>query len=86
MVRELRAAGFAGAIVGMTGDPKHCDERRAFERAGLTACVDKSRSAAHAVRALLAELAHSGELPPERAAAIVEQEAATDPADITAVA
>ncbi|KAJ1628544.1 hypothetical protein T492DRAFT_146592 [Pavlovales sp. CCMP2436] len=41
--RALRVAGFAGVIIGMTGDPAGCAERDAFEAAGLTSCVDKVR-------------------------------------------
>ncbi|KAJ1629731.1 hypothetical protein T492DRAFT_1009021 [Pavlovales sp. CCMP2436] len=39
--RALRAGGFEGLIVGMTGDPKGCSERDEFEAAGLTFFVDK---------------------------------------------
>mmetsp|Transcript_28726 Transcript_28726/g.65893 ORF Transcript_28726/g.65893 Transcript_28726/m.65893 type:complete len:294 (-) Transcript_28726:119-1000(-) len=39
--RALRAGGFEGLIVGMTGDPKGCFERDNFEAAGLNFCVDK---------------------------------------------
>eukprot|EP00302_Diacronema_sp_CCMP2436_P044875 CAMPEP_0180058042 /NCGR_PEP_ID=MMETSP0985-20121206/4802_1 /TAXON_ID=483367 /ORGANISM="non described non described, Strain CCMP 2436" /LENGTH=457 /DNA_ID=CAMNT_0021987981 /DNA_START=1 /DNA_END=1372 /DNA_ORIENTATION=- len=39
--RALRAGGFEGVIVGMTGDPKGCSERDDFEGAGLSFCVDK---------------------------------------------
>ncbi|KAJ1615613.1 hypothetical protein T492DRAFT_1112578, partial [Pavlovales sp. CCMP2436] len=39
--RALRAGGFEGLIVGMTGDPKGCSERDDFEAAGLNFCVDK---------------------------------------------
>lgn len=39
--RALRALGFTGMIVGMTGDPRGAPERTAFERAGLDECIDK---------------------------------------------
>jgi hypothetical protein len=37
----LRAMGFSGLILGMTGDPSGCEERSAFEASGLDACLDK---------------------------------------------
>jgi len=40
-VRELRARGYDGVIIGMTGDPVGSPDRYEFEAAGLTACVDK---------------------------------------------
>ncbi|KAG8459286.1 hypothetical protein KFE25_014131 [Diacronema lutheri] len=39
--RALRAGGFAGTIIGVTGDPSGCVERGHFEASGLTMCVDK---------------------------------------------
>lgn len=39
--RALRAAGFAGLIIGMTGDPAGCTDRDDFEAAGLDECCDK---------------------------------------------
>jgi CheY-like chemotaxis protein len=38
---ELRRMGYAGTIVGMTGDPSGCAERERFERSGLDLCVNK---------------------------------------------
>ncbi|KAJ1638424.1 hypothetical protein T492DRAFT_833704 [Pavlovales sp. CCMP2436] len=39
--RQLRASGYTGTIIGMTGDPSGCHERSAFEVSGLNICVDK---------------------------------------------
>jgi len=43
VTRALRAGGFKGMIVGMTGDPSGCTERDDFEASGLNLCVDKVR-------------------------------------------
>lgn len=40
--RKLRSNGYSGMIIGVTGDPSGCDDRREFEAAGLNACVDKN--------------------------------------------
>jgi len=39
--RRLRAAGYTGVIIGITGDPVGSPERANFASAGLNACVDK---------------------------------------------
>jgi len=39
--RALRAMGYSGLILGMTGDPFGCEERYAFEASGLDACLNK---------------------------------------------
>ncbi|KAJ1626753.1 hypothetical protein T492DRAFT_1030464 [Pavlovales sp. CCMP2436] len=51
--RALREGGYAGLIVGMTGDPSGCPERSAFEAAGLTECVDKDNPGVKRVAELL---------------------------------
>jgi len=51
--RALRAHGYSGVVVGMTGDPTGCPERCEFEAAGLNSCVDKdSKGVAHLERLL----------------------------------
>jgi len=50
---ELRRLGYSGVIIGMTGDPAGCDERREFEAAGLTACLDKDSAGLEEVVRLL---------------------------------
>jgi len=57
--RELRAMGFTGLIVGMTGDPIGCEERAKFEAAGLDACVDKDSEGVR--RAVLIMREHAAE-------------------------
>lgn len=39
--RRMRAAGYTGLIIGMTGDPSGCLERDEFERSGLDMCFNK---------------------------------------------
>jgi signal transduction histidine kinase/CheY-like chemotaxis protein len=51
--RELRALGFSGPVVGMTGDPAGGEDRREFESSGLTACFDKDMTG---VAALIDEM------------------------------
>ena len=52
--RALRAAGYRGRIVGLTGDPKGCADRMRFEAAGLDVCMDKtSRGLAQASQYIL---------------------------------
>jgi CheY-like chemotaxis protein len=48
--RELRARGFAGLIVGMTGDPVGSEDRADFESSGLDLCVDKDVHGSNLVR------------------------------------
>jgi len=48
--RRLRAMGFRGVVVGMTGDPVGSPDRNEFEAAGLTACVDKTPEGMAAVQ------------------------------------
>jgi len=38
---KMRAIGFRGTIIGMTGDPEGCDERTTFEASGIDECLDK---------------------------------------------
>jgi len=47
--RALRAAGFAGAILGMTGDQAGCYERNEFEASGLDSCYDKNPAGIDAI-------------------------------------
>lgn len=39
--QELRARGYAGKIIGLTGEPAGSPERAEFEAAGLNMCTDK---------------------------------------------
>jgi len=55
--RALRASGFEGIIVGMTGDPHGCSERDEFEAAGLSLCVDKDTPGIHRVVQVLGSFA-----------------------------
>mmetsp|Transcript_12402 Transcript_12402/g.37129 ORF Transcript_12402/g.37129 Transcript_12402/m.37129 type:complete len:855 (+) Transcript_12402:45-2609(+) len=48
--RELRASGFTGKIVGMTGDPIGSQDRASFDEAGLDKCVDKTPEGIQAVK------------------------------------
>jgi len=52
--RRIRAHGFKGLIVGMTGDPSGCTERDDFEAAGLNACCDKDTAGIQRVKELIA--------------------------------
>lgn len=54
--RLLRAGGFRGKVVGMTGDPAGCAERDEFEAAGLNACVDKTTAGIEYIANLLSEI------------------------------
>eukprot|EP00306_Pavlova_sp_CCMP459_P015030 CAMPEP_0185201416 /NCGR_PEP_ID=MMETSP1140-20130426/49202_1 /TAXON_ID=298111 /ORGANISM="Pavlova sp., Strain CCMP459" /LENGTH=228 /DNA_ID=CAMNT_0027768803 /DNA_START=15 /DNA_END=701 /DNA_ORIENTATION=- len=40
--RRLRAIGYRGLVIGMTGDPVGSPDRTAFEAAGLDECTDKT--------------------------------------------
>jgi CheY-like chemotaxis protein len=51
--REMRARGYRGIIVGITGDPSGCDDRNEFEAAGLDACLDKDSGGLDELVALL---------------------------------
>lgn len=64
---QLRAMGFAGLIIGMTGDPVGCDERELFEKSGLDACVDKDTDGVR--RAVVMMLEHSDDVGRPRTAA-----------------
>jgi CheY-like chemotaxis protein len=55
--RALRASGYAGKIVGLTGDPRGCAERHEFEAAGLNAVLDKSADTIGFLRNMLADIA-----------------------------
>lgn len=59
-VRALRKlVGGLPLIVGMTGDPSGCDDRKEFEAAGLDACLDKNSSGTEALVEILREHARS---------------------------
>jgi CheY-like chemotaxis protein len=57
--RKLREAGYAGVIIGMTGDPRGCDDRDRFEDAGLDMCVDKTVQGMALLASTVKELARS---------------------------
>ncbi|KAJ1625402.1 hypothetical protein T492DRAFT_910932 [Pavlovales sp. CCMP2436] len=63
--RALRAGGFEGVIVGMTGDPKGCSERDDFEAAGLSFCFDKDTPGIQRVAQVLGFFALDEELEEE---------------------
>jgi CheY-like chemotaxis protein len=56
---ELRRSGWAGPIVGITGDPKGCEDRNAFEAAGLDMIFDKDSKAVAKLKEYLASFAVS---------------------------
>jgi len=60
--RQLRAGGFKGMIIGMTGDPHGCSERDEFEAAGLSLCVDKDTPGIRRVYQVLGSFALNEEL------------------------
>lgn len=47
--RALREGGCTSFMIGMTGDPEHCEERTAFLAAGLDLCVDKDGAGTAAI-------------------------------------
>mmetsp|Transcript_28723 Transcript_28723/g.65888 ORF Transcript_28723/g.65888 Transcript_28723/m.65888 type:complete len:301 (-) Transcript_28723:264-1166(-) len=55
--RALRAGGFGGLIVGMTGDPKGCSERDEFEAAGLSFCIEKDTPSIQRIAQILGSFA-----------------------------
>ncbi|KAJ1631215.1 hypothetical protein T492DRAFT_996954 [Pavlovales sp. CCMP2436] len=63
--RALRAGGFKGIIVGMTGDPKGCSERDEFEAAGLNLCVEKDTPGIQRIAQVLGSFALNEELKEE---------------------
>jgi signal transduction histidine kinase/DNA-binding response OmpR family regulator len=58
--RALRAAGFKGVIVGLTGDPHGCVERDEFDASGVDLTLDKGSSAIALLLAMLRDLAVRG--------------------------
>ncbi|KAJ1633804.1 hypothetical protein T492DRAFT_978064, partial [Pavlovales sp. CCMP2436] len=60
--RALRAGGFEGVIIGMTGDPKGCSERDDFEAAGLSFCFDKDTPGIQCVTQVIGSFALNEEL------------------------
>mmetsp|Transcript_21364 Transcript_21364/g.49849 ORF Transcript_21364/g.49849 Transcript_21364/m.49849 type:complete len:89 (-) Transcript_21364:280-546(-) len=60
--RALRAGGFGGLIIGMTGDPKGCSERDEFEASGLSICVDKDMPGIQRVAQMFRSFALNEEL------------------------
>jgi CheY-like chemotaxis protein len=65
--KRIREHGYAGKIVGMTGDPIGCLERAEFESAGLDVCVNKDSQGVQLIvrelKALLEQPAGIGEHP-----------------------
>mmetsp|Transcript_4191 Transcript_4191/g.10798 ORF Transcript_4191/g.10798 Transcript_4191/m.10798 type:complete len:307 (-) Transcript_4191:173-1093(-) len=57
--RTLRADGYDGVIIGMTGDPRGSVDRAEFESAGLTECLDKDTPGIERIKQLLAEYARA---------------------------
>jgi CheY-like chemotaxis protein len=55
--RALRAYGYSGKIVGLTGDPRGCPERDEFDAAGLNASLDKDSEAVAYVLEMLRAIA-----------------------------
>lgn len=56
VARTMRALGFGGPIVGMTGDPAGCKDRAEFEAAGLDVCLDKGTQSVRRVKQMLIDL------------------------------
>lgn len=54
-IREMRARGFQGTILGITGDPAGSPDRIDFECAGLDLCVDKTTEGMRAIESMLRE-------------------------------
>jgi len=52
-VREIRAMGYTGVVIGLTGDPAGSEDRNRFEASGLDSCWGKDKSAAERLRTLL---------------------------------
>ncbi|KAJ1633818.1 hypothetical protein T492DRAFT_978194 [Pavlovales sp. CCMP2436] len=57
--RALRAGGFEGVIIGMTGDSHGCSEGDDFEAARLSFCFDKDTPGNHRVAQVLGSFAHN---------------------------
>jgi len=55
--RAIRAAGYAGFILGMTGDPVGSQDRADFECCGTDRVVDKEQAAMRFVTKLILERA-----------------------------
>jgi CheY-like chemotaxis protein len=55
--RALRALGYHGTIVGMTGDPTGSADRAEFEAAGLNACFDKDSKAIECLHGVIRSFA-----------------------------
>jgi len=55
--RALRAGGYAGMIVGVTGDPRGSPERAEFEGAGLNDCLEKDSSGVQRIKEIVASFA-----------------------------
>lgn len=58
--RALRAMGYRGMIIGMTGDPIGSPDRSEFEAAGLDACADKDSKAIEYVHGVIRSFAVGG--------------------------
>mmetsp|Transcript_21147 Transcript_21147/g.54544 ORF Transcript_21147/g.54544 Transcript_21147/m.54544 type:complete len:114 (-) Transcript_21147:417-758(-) len=55
--RALRAAGYQGVIVGMTGDPRGSPERTEFDSAGLNEVLDKDTLGIERLKEIIAGFA-----------------------------
>lgn len=55
--RELRANGYRGLIIGMTGDPTGSRDRDDFQQAGLDVCLDKDTAGVDRIVSTLSSFA-----------------------------
>jgi CheY-like chemotaxis protein len=55
--RAIRAAGYTGKIVGVTGGVRSCPERLEFDASGLDESVDKDSKGVARIREIIAEIA-----------------------------
>ena len=62
--RRLREAGFAGHILGMTGDPVGSSDRADFERSGTDCVLDKDHAAMRVLADRIRECAASVHVAP----------------------
>jgi len=54
--RVLRAAGYKGLIIGMTGDPRGSSDRAEFENCGIDECIEKDTPGTQRLAAIIKEL------------------------------
>jgi len=62
--RQLRAGGFTGRIIGVTGDPVGCDDRMAFDNSGVDEVLDKDSQGTAVLRERLHALVGGGRAVP----------------------